>query len=125
MLQRRQTLSTGRGIFDVNWTAVPGGWPVCGFRFEVAIFKPQRPQNLVSAGSCDAQRGQLIREFSDGLIIVKLEFPQRPQNFTPSAKRASQREQATIPGITLDCPALLPPSGEGDGWLPPNVFNCA
>ena len=106
--QRGQTLLFAWG----KLCGVPETNPL-GLGIEAAwcwgIFSPHRPQNFEFAGSCDLHLGQgmeLGRAPSD--TIVKLRFPHRPQNFTPSAKRELQFVQATIPGITLDCPPLIP-----------------
>ncbi|MEK7722756.1 MAG: hypothetical protein AAB336_00240 [Acidobacteriota bacterium] len=76
-------------------------------------------------GSAVEHLGQLkVWIAAEVWIRVKLVLLHLPQNFTPSANLAPQRVQATIPGITLDCPALLLLSCDGDGWLPPpNGFN--
>ena len=84
------------------------------------IFKPQRPQNLENGGSFAEQRGHgKLSESSLSLISLNERFPQRPQNFTPSANLELQFVQATIPGIRLEGAALLllPPSCDGEGWL--------
>jgi hypothetical protein len=41
------------------------------------------------------------------LTEAKERLPQRPQNLTPSANRAPQFVQATMPGITLE--SAVPP----------------
>ena len=74
------------------------------------MLRPQRPQNRECSGRVFPHRGQ-GNEFGDspGLISTNERFPQRPQNFTPSAKRELQFEHATIPGIRLElAPLLLP-----------------
>lgn len=67
------------------------------------MLNPQRPQNRECSGKRFAQRGH-GKEFGDSpaLTSTNERFPQRPQNFTPSAKRELQFEHATIPGITLE-----------------------
>ena len=70
--------------------------------FEVML-KPQRPQKRENSGSMFEHRGHGNEPGdSPGLIMINDRFPQRPQNFTPSAKRELQFEQATMPGITLE-----------------------
>ena len=67
------------------------------------MLKPQRPQNFEFCGRGVEHRGQGNEPaLSPGLTTTKERLPQRPQNFTPSAKRELQLEQATIPGITLE-----------------------
>lgn len=102
---RRHTRSTDGGIDCCSVGAV------CCETGAGEIPVPHRPQNLVFAGSMAEHRGQLIVAGCwAGLTIANEPFPQRPQNLTPSANLAPHREHATIPGITLDCPALLLPS---------------
>ena len=76
------------------------------------MFRPQRPQNreLFKIGAAQRGHGYVVTD-SPGLIILKEPLPQRPQNLTPSAYRDPQFEQATMPGIILDCaePSLLAP----------------
>ncbi len=79
------------------------------------MFKPHFPQNFEEAGSVAEHCGQENScLFSPSLITAKERFPQRPQNFTPSAKRALQFVQRTIPGIKLD---FAVPVCEDEGWL--------
>jgi hypothetical protein len=93
------------------------------------MFKPQRPQNLEFSGRGEEHRGQgNVFPVSPGLISTNERPPQRPQNFTPSAKRELHPVHATIPGMRLEgAPLLLLLPCEGDGWLPgPRiVLNCA
>lgn len=81
-----------------------------------AMFNPHRPQNLEFSGRGDAQRGQgNVLAVSAGVTSVNERPPQRPQNFTPSAKRELHVVHATMPGIKLEwIPLLLLPC-EGVG----------
>ena len=90
------------------------------------IFKPHLPQNFDFWGSVAEHLGHgKSPRLSPSLMIVKERLPHFPQNLTPSAKRALQFVQATMPGIKLDCaapPLLLPPVPDGDGWLLDALF---
>ena len=80
---------------------------------------PHRPQKREFSGKGFEHRGhgkELGR--SPWLTVTKDRFPHLPQNFTPSANRALQFEQATIPGIRLDLVPLLLLPCDGEGWLP-------
>ncbi|HTH50311.1 MAG TPA: hypothetical protein VL501_00160 [Pyrinomonadaceae bacterium] len=69
-----------------------------------ALFKPHRPQNRESGRSVFPHLGHGRVWVSVCSIGLKVPPPQRPQTRTPSANLDPQFEQATIPGITLECP---------------------
>ena len=117
-MHRRQIRSACRGAKLAGFDTKPAGW----LRFAVVpvpMLNPQRPQKRENSGSVFEHRGHGNEPGdSPGLTITKERFPHRPQNFTPSAKRELQFEQATTPGMRLECtPPLLLPC-EGEGWLP-------
>jgi len=123
--QRRHTRSacggTDRLAVEVKLTGRENDGDVVG-----VMLRPQRPQKREFWGSGVEHRGHgKFEAASPGLTSVKLLPPQRPQNLTPSAKRAPHCSQATIPGKMLESLALE--SCDGDGWLlvPRLGFSCA
>src|SRR4029079_13768080 len=106
------------------------------------IGMPHFPQNLIPAGYCCLQRGHatMVCAAGGGLLPVlsrpdtaavtnlNLEWPHRPQNFIPSAKREPQLTQATMRGVFATPPARLsrlPPLEGVNGALVGALLNCA
>ena len=82
------------------------------------MLNPQRPQKRENSGSGSNIAGtEKSAADSPGLIRTNERLPHRPQNFTPSANREPQFEQATMPGIRLEFTPLLLLPCDGDGWL--------
>ena len=111
--QRRQTRSacggTDRLAVEVKLTGRENDGDVVG-----VMLSPQRPQKREFWGSGVEHRGHgKFEAVSPGLTRVKLRPPHRPQNLTPSAKRAPHCSQATIPGKMLESLALEPCDGDG------------
>ena len=106
--QRRQSRSACGGTEGVsvpNATAfvndgVPGPLPALP---AAGTFRPQRPQNREFGCSGFEHLGHGVVPGAGCVTSWKDPLPQRPQKRTPSANLDPQFEQATIPGITLDC----------------------
>ena len=92
---------------------------------------PHFPQNLIEEEYSRWQRGQVTISDGEGeaafatggntfslSTLWKLRFPQRPQNFVPSAKREPHFTQATTAGGEADVPVRLSrlPPREGVNW---------
>ena len=122
-MHRRQIRSACCGANLAGFVTKPVGW----LRFAVApelMLRPQRPQKRENSGSMFEQRGHgNERGDSPGLTRTKFRLPHRPQNFTPSANRELQFEQATMPGIRLECTPLLLLPCDGEGLLPASVID--
>jgi len=86
--QRGQIFSTWRVAFGEKFVWATAVWLAKAFPF-CPKPKPQRPQNFEAVGRFAEQRGQVKDSCpTASLTIVNERFPQRPQNLTPSAKRA-------------------------------------